>query len=396
MKHAKRLTAPLLTLAAVVLLTPGTASAIPAFARKHNLTCSSCHSAMPYLNSTGRSFKEAGWRMPDEDGVVDPDAQPGSQEVSKGLWLDGVFPIAARIKSYAIDKTENSDTKIRPIHELEIFSAGNFWKTGSWFFELEGEDEDDFALVASGEFGWHPLTAANVKLGFGSIFHPDPYNSLQDGGSRLTVSHKVPLDVGKAFNARFRNDAQFFSLYGRTSDYGKPNSFFYSVGASAGNGNPEGENPKDFLFRGAYDFKPDIMVGGFYFGGEREINEQKVDLARFGFDFNLKFLDLYLLGLIVNAEEDGGGNVGKVNNIAGYLEGFYTVKKNDRPFFVPLVRYDWTEVNDGRDTFSAVTFQAGFYAVENAKVAFEYYVEVAQTPGKEKLYRATLLVDLAF
>ena len=39
------------------------ASAIPAFARKYDRQCSSCHTAYPALNQVGRQFKEAGYRF---------------------------------------------------------------------------------------------------------------------------------------------------------------------------------------------------------------------------------------------------------------------------------------------------------------------------------------------
>jgi hypothetical protein len=392
MKTSRSLANLAMAATAFALMTPS-AWAIPAFARKYNVTCAACHSAVPYLNSTGRSFKEAGWRMPGEDGLIDLEEQP-SQEVSKNLWIEKVFPVAARIKGYAFDKKEGSDTKIRPLHEVEVFAAGSFWKTGSFFFEMEGEDEESFEVVLAGEAGWHPHRAANLKAGYGSIFHPDPYNSLMDGGHRLTVSHQAPLDVGSAAKARFRSDAQYITFYGRTTGYGKKNSLFYMLGASGGNDNPEGENPKDFLARAAFDFTPDLMLGGFYFGGSRDLETETLDLSRWGVDFNLRFSDLYLLGMFMNAEEKLTG--ASMNNNAAYVEALYTLRKDGRPFFVPLLRYDWTELNDGSDTFSAITAQAGFYVVENAKVALEYNQELDVAPGKDTLYRVTLLLDIGF
>ncbi len=395
MKPSRSLAMLVMAVTAFVLMAPSV-WAIPTFARKYNVTCSACHSAMPYLNSTGRSFKEAGWRLPDEDGLIDLEEQP-AQAISKDLWTEKFFPISARIKGYVVDKKEGSDTKIRPLHEVEIFAAGNFWKNGSFFFEMEGEDEENFEVALGGEAGWHPNRAANIKLGFGSIFHPDPYNSLLDGGHRLTVSHKVPLDVGKAYNARFRKGAQYISFYGRTTPYGKNNSLFYMFGASGGNGNPEGENPRDFLARVAWDFTPDLMVGGFFFSGQRDLEmetPERLDLTRWGVDFNLRFSDLNVLGMFMNAEEEMAGQA--MDNNAGYVEAYYTVRRGGRPFFVPLVRYDWTELNDGADTFSAITAQAGFYVIENAKVALEYYQEVDVGPGKDELYRVTLLLDVGF
>jgi hypothetical protein len=392
MKPTRFLATLVMAVTAFVLMTPSV-WAIPAFARKYNVNCTACHSAMPYLNSTGRSFKEAGWRMPDEDGVIDMEEQP-AQAISKDLWVEKYFPAAARIKGYIVDKREGSDTKIRPLHEVEIFAAGSFWKTGSFFVEMEGEDEESFEVALAGEAGWHPHRAANFKLGYGSIFHPDPYNSLLDGGHRLTVGHKVPLDVGSSANARFRKDAQYIAFYGRTTGYGQKNSLFYMLGASGGNGNPEGENPKDFLARLAFDFTPDLMLGGFFFSGSRELETDTLDLTRWGVDFNLDFSGLYLVGMFMNAEEKLAG-VSEKNN-AAYVEAFYTLRRDGRPFFVPLLRYDWTELNDGSDNFSAITAQAGFYVIENAKLALEYNQEVDVAPGEDKRYRVTLLLDVGF
>ena len=386
MRHSTLLTVGLLAVLAVALSAPA-AQAIPAFARKHNLACSSCHSVMPYLNSTGRTFKETGYVLPDEDGELDFDAQPGNQRISKNLVFDKVYPIAGRIKGYIIDDREGSDTKIRPIHEFEVFSAGNFWKKGSWLFELEGEDEEGFEVAMAGNFDWHQNRQLNFSLGFGSIFHPDPYNSLQDGGLRLTVSHKTPLDVGNSVNARFRSDSQYLSVYGRSKD------FFYLFSYSAGNRNPEGEDPNDFLARIAYDITPDVMFGGFYFDGERD--DGAVGLTRWGIDWNLSFSDFYVVGLFMNAEEDFFGGPVEEND-AAYLELFYTLKKDGRPFFVPLVRYDMTELNNGVDEFAALTAQLGFYVTEHFQPPREYDTELDQAPGIAELDRLTLLADLAF
>jgi hypothetical protein len=98
--------------------------------------------------------------------------------------------------------------------------------------------------------------------------------------------------------------------------------------------------------------------------------------------------------MFMNAEEKLTG--ASMNNNAAYVEALYTLRKGVRPFFVPLLRYDWTELNDGSDTFSAITAQAGFYVVENAKVALEYNQELDVAPGKDTLYRVTLLLDIGF
>jgi hypothetical protein len=373
----------------VVGLTTPSVWGIARFARKHNLTCSSCHTAVPYLNATGRSYKEAGYILPDEDGEIDWDTQP-SMKISEYLDFDREFPISARIKGYIVDDKSNSDTKIRPLHEVEIFSGGNFAKRGSWFFELEGEDEDDFDLIVAGSFNWRFDQAANLSLGYGSIFHSDPYNSLQDGGRRMTVSHKFPLDVGSGVDARFRKDSQFINFFGRA------NRLYYSAGISSGNGNPEGVDPNDYFGRLAYDITPGHMIGAFVFDGERSDADPSMttDISRWGIDFDLNWDDIHLVGMWMDAEEELLGIT--ESNDAYYIEFYYTHQRNNRPFFVPVVRYDLKEANDGKDDVAALSAQLGFFVVENFKLALEYYDELDQVPGKTKGDRVTLLADLSF
>ena len=49
-------------LALLTLATP--AHALPAFARRFNLACGACHSAVPRLNAFGEAFHENGFKPP--------------------------------------------------------------------------------------------------------------------------------------------------------------------------------------------------------------------------------------------------------------------------------------------------------------------------------------------
>jgi len=55
------LSAVLVVLASACLATPG--HALPIFARKYNLQCTTCHFAFPRLNAFGRAFRQNGYRM---------------------------------------------------------------------------------------------------------------------------------------------------------------------------------------------------------------------------------------------------------------------------------------------------------------------------------------------
>ena len=81
--------------------------AIPAFARKYNMTCKTCHTPFPSLKAYGNDFAGNGFQLEDKDApryYVDT----GDEELS--LIRD--FPLAARLEGYVTynqEKSEQSD-----------------------------------------------------------------------------------------------------------------------------------------------------------------------------------------------------------------------------------------------------------------------------------------------
>src|ERR1700691_2656654 len=71
MNLPRRVIAGLLFLACFVIAGSSNANAIPAFARKYGLRCSSCHEAWPMLNAFGQKFKDNGYQlMNDRDSPI--------------------------------------------------------------------------------------------------------------------------------------------------------------------------------------------------------------------------------------------------------------------------------------------------------------------------------------
>ena len=76
-----------------VLGTADTASAIPAFARKYQTSCQTCHAMFPKLNAFGEAFRLRGYRMPGEteDMVKQPPTSLGAPAY-KRLWPQAIWP----------------------------------------------------------------------------------------------------------------------------------------------------------------------------------------------------------------------------------------------------------------------------------------------------------------
>ena len=80
--------------------------AIPAFARKYQTSCQTCHVAYPKLNAFGEAFRNNGYRFPrgDSDTIEDkpvPLGAPGWKRVwPKGVWpsdIPNLPPVALNV-----------------------------------------------------------------------------------------------------------------------------------------------------------------------------------------------------------------------------------------------------------------------------------------------------------
>ena len=91
----RRLTvvATVVTVAWAVVATVPKSSAIPAFSRKYQTSCSTCHNNYPELNDFGEAFKKNGFKFPkdDEPFVKDPPVLLGAK-AQKEAFPDAIYP----------------------------------------------------------------------------------------------------------------------------------------------------------------------------------------------------------------------------------------------------------------------------------------------------------------
>ncbi len=88
----------LAALAAVVIVSARRADAIPAFARKYQFSCSTCHAPFPRLKPFGEEFAARGFRL------EDPAQEPSRATYEVGdplLQLPRDLPLAMRMDAYA-------------------------------------------------------------------------------------------------------------------------------------------------------------------------------------------------------------------------------------------------------------------------------------------------------
>lgn len=378
-----------------LLVAPQEASAIPAFARQYGLACSQCHTVWPALNSFGRKFKEAGFTT----ARGEPE---GQTKINDALSLPASFPLAAIVKSRPYDKRRGQDASLRVLQEVELLFAGNFFRYGSVFAELEMEDEVDYQPELVGTFGLHPHQLFNVLAGKATTFAADPYDTLSNM-RRITRNRRLPLNQAWSAGARVDDEVPMIAIYGRDT---KVDRVFWAASYSADVGDPEGEGPNDVTGRLVVDLATDVSVGGFVMSGAQngtvDKTTKKLDYSRYGFDLQARYKNFNALAVYLQSKDDIFRG-GRETNSSWYTEVFYTIthdalQQGSFPGFmlVPIVRVDRYERNNGLAGYTDLTLNLSYLPWENTKAFIEYTRAIDRPTAGPKDWRVVGQFVLAF
>jgi hypothetical protein len=170
---------------AVFALGVSPAEAIPAFARKYETSCQTCHIMFPKLNAFGQAFRLNGYRMPGEteDMVKDKPVSLGAPAYKKlwpqAIWpshIPGHVPLAINIKFADVNSSSVEDdgtvTKITNDfqfpQEVNLFGAGTMGDHFSFFTELTFGVNPDNSIETEVE---HAHLGIDSPFGKENLFH---------------------------------------------------------------------------------------------------------------------------------------------------------------------------------------------------------------------------------
>lgn len=145
----------LAVLAVIVLASARQADAIPAFARKYQFSCSTCHAPFPRLKPYGEEFAGRGFRM------EDPAKEPTRATYDVGdplLKLARDLPLAARLDAFASWK-ENAvaESDLEWPWSVKLLSGGPITDSISYYF---------YGILEQGE----SIKLEDTFIQFSSIF----------------------------------------------------------------------------------------------------------------------------------------------------------------------------------------------------------------------------------
>jgi hypothetical protein len=133
----------LLTRLLLLLLVAQAVEAVPAFARRHRISCTVCHAPFPRLTEFGETFAGDGFIMKEDEKERD--------YVTAGdplLWLNKEFPLAVRIDAWGSwDSDAEASSDLQTPWSVKLLSGGTLTRKVGYYFYFYMSEHGDVAGV---------------------------------------------------------------------------------------------------------------------------------------------------------------------------------------------------------------------------------------------------------
>jgi hypothetical protein len=332
-------------------------SAIPAFARKYQTSCSTCHNNYPELNDFGEAFKKNGFKFPKDDDTFVKEApvmlgaKAQREAFPKAVYpgeMPGSLPLGFRYSGVATYNSKQPSslgflprTDLFTPNAFTIIAAGSFGPTLSFWIDNDisagganaaaGLGDGYLKVNDIGHYLGLPKDTLNIRVGQFELDLPftqarsinltpyDIYNQAGIAGAQGTTNNPFLLNIPQ----------RGIEIGGYPND----GNFAWSVAVVNGsNNNPATRNSKDVYVRVSQRFNLErdasvrndvqaagptgprdhtsIRFGGFYYYGRNALNLDPTSpdfipnvgtihepFYRAGADFRFKYRSFELYGL---------------------------------------------------------------------------------------------------
>lgn len=183
---------------AFAALSTGAAFAIPAFARKYGLRCSSCHEAWPKLNNFGQVFKDNGYQLGnDRDAPIyqQPAYWPVSMRITPHWHRESTSLVAV---DQAASGVQSVSTHGFDLSGLDLLSAGTLGKNISFLLVPSADNTGAFHFESAWARFDNLLKSPwlNVKMGkfeLDNVISEKRILTLSQNGGLYQIYHFLPV-----------------------------------------------------------------------------------------------------------------------------------------------------------------------------------------------------------
>ncbi|MBI4767809.1 MAG: hypothetical protein HY787_24970 [Deltaproteobacteria bacterium] len=405
-----------------VSLFPEDASAIPAFSRKYNTTCMTCHTLFPKLSALGEAFRLNGYKIPDGDELYVKDqpvsmgVEPYKKVFPQSIWpsdIPGMPPFSLRASggvNVATGGPKSNHTDFNFPGEMDLLAAGAFGKDFSFFTHLGFDTEEGNTTTSvqawlmwqdlfTGILGKNHLNIKAGNLGRHTIALPNSRNENNYTIEGYLYQDELKLATQPGFQVNgFGSRWRYYAGIVQTNSDSSAKDYFGALAFKIGGMGFDGSGAKSeegglTTSPSGYWRDDSILFGLFGYRAFTGANADKAD--RFGGDLRVNFKDLSLGGGYIREKAD----VTDTTKNIWFVEGNYFVF----PWLIPYTRYEVLTVdNTGDQDKSRVLLGTSFVLRANIKLNVEYRYYTNNKPreaaggGTHDDDRLAFLLDFTF
>jgi hypothetical protein len=361
----------LLGFAVLIELTAVNLQAIPAFARKYQMTCKTCHAPFPKLKDYGEEFAGNGFVIKDKDAP--------RYYVDTGddfLSLLREIPLALRLEGFIT--YNNSDSRqwdFTSPYLIKLLSGGEITKNISYYFYFFFSERGEVAGIEDAFLMFNDLFGSDLDFYLGQFQVSDPLFKRE---LRLT------FEDYQVYRARV-GDSKINLTYDRgvMFTYGFPSGTDFTVeilnGTGIGEANPlrnfDSDKYKNFVFRVSQDLGDYFRLGGFAYLGKEEEKGMGNSLWFLAADATVSAAPLEL-NLQYVERRDGNpyftpANDPAVKTRGGFAELVYLPKGDDSRWYLTGL-LNWVDSEIQALDYSSATFHIGRLLRRNIRATAEF------------------------
>jgi len=365
----------------IVIFFTQSAYAIPAFARRYKISCSTCHDPFPRLKPYGDDFAGNGFVLEEEENPRD--------YISAGddlLWLNRDFPLAVKFEAYAVsdDKTDVNNDLQAP-WGMKIFSGGTLAKNIGYYFYMYMSERGEVVGLEDAYVHFNNIRGTELDVMVGQFQTCDP---LMKRELRLTFEDYViyKSKIGES-NTNLAYDRGVIFAYGIPSTGTDLVAMVVN-----GNGIPEAgvdklfddDKYKNIGLRVAQGIGENIGIGGFfYYGKESKLDAKNQptkptnELMYYGPDVNIVIDRFAFTGqYMIRTDSDPRFNNGDDISTNGIVAELVFSPNYDRSRFYYTLLYnrinsDWNDAD-----YQTATLSGSYLISRNLRLICEYTLDL--------------------
>ncbi len=367
----KRIIFFIIVLGLLISVMPLDLEGVPAFARKHKLSCKTCHDPFPRLKPFGDEFAGNGFTIDDK--------VPSRYHLDTGddkLSLMRSFPIALRLDLFVTrNKYGEEVTDISSPYNVKLVSGGVIAKNVSYYFYFFFSERGEIAGLEDAFIMFNDVFGTGVSFALGQFQISDP---LFKGELKLTFEDYMIYRVRPGFShLDLKYDRGVMLSY--TIPKGGPDIVLELLNGTGIHGADEFKNYDDDSFKNIFgrvsqDIGEHFRVGAAAFYGRESADGITNKVNMFGGDFTLSLYPLEINFQYVDRTDDNPYLAaiapGDFKTRGGLLEMIYTFGGVDSPWYAAGL-YNWVDSDDELQNYQSAAVHFGYLFRRNIRFLAE-------------------------